>query len=94
MKPSEFKAWRKLMRMTQRDAASALGLKSRIIQYYEKGERSGEKFAIPKAIELAYCALTPGVESYSGPETDKKKPRKNSITARHNSSSNDFMTFE
>jgi DNA-binding XRE family transcriptional regulator len=76
MKPSEFKAWRKLMKMTQKDAASALGLKSRIIQYYEKGERNGEKFAIPKAIELACYALTLGVESYSGPETDKKKANK------------------
>ena len=76
MKPSEFKAWRKLMKMTQKDAASALGPKSRIIQYYEKGERNGEKFAIPKAIELACYALTLGVESYSGPETDKKKAKK------------------
>ncbi|MGA1002422.1 MAG: helix-turn-helix domain-containing protein, partial [Litorivicinaceae bacterium] len=49
MKPSEFKAWRKLMKLTQKEAASALGLKARIIQYYEKGERNGEKFAIPKA---------------------------------------------
>jgi hypothetical protein len=38
-----------------------MGLKSHIIQYYKKGERSGEKFAVPKAIELAYYALTPGV---------------------------------
>jgi len=76
MKPSEFKAWRKLMKMTQKDAASALGLKSRIIQYYEKGERNGEKFAIPKAIELACYALTLGVESYAGPEIDKKKAKK------------------
>ena len=94
MKPSGFEAWRKLMEMTQKDTASALGLKSRIIQYYEKGERNGQKFAIPTAIELACYALSLCVESYSGPETDKKKAKKNSITARHNSSSNDFMTFE
>jgi hypothetical protein len=54
----------------------SMGLKSHIIQYYEKGERSGEKFAIPKAIELAYYALTLGVEPYSGPETDKNKAKK------------------
>ncbi len=78
MKPSEFKAWRKLMMLTQKEAASALGLKSRIIQYYEKGERTGEKFAIPKAIELACYALTLGVDHYSGPEADEKntKPKK------------------
>lgn len=76
MKPSEFKAWRKHMKMTQKDAASALGLKSRIIQYYEKGERNGEKFAIPRAIELACYALTLGIGSYSGPETDRKKAKK------------------
>jgi transcriptional regulator with XRE-family HTH domain len=76
MKPSEFKAWRKLMKLTQKEAASALGLKSRIIQYYEKGERNGEKFAIPKAIELACYALTLGVDHYSGPAVDKKKLKK------------------
>ena len=76
MKPSEFKAWRKLMRLTQKAAASALGSKSRIIQYYEKGERNGEEFLIPKAIELACYALTLGIDNYSGPEVDKKKPKK------------------
>ncbi len=76
MKPSEFKAWRKHMKLTQKDAASVLGLKSRIIQYYEKGERNGEKFAIPRAIELACYAITLGIKSYSGPGTDKKKTKK------------------
>ena len=61
------------MKMTQKDAESTLWLKSRIIQYYKKGERKGEKFAIPKAIELAGYFLTLGVESYSGPKIDKKK---------------------
>jgi hypothetical protein len=44
-----------------------------MIQYYKKGERKGEKFAIPMAIELAGYFLTLGVESYSGLEIDKKK---------------------
>ena len=61
------------MKMTQKDAASALGLKLRIIQYLEKSEPNGEKNAIPKAIELAGYFLTLGVESYSGPKIDKKK---------------------
>ncbi len=72
MKPSEFKAWRKSMKWTQKEAAKHLGCKSRIIQYYEKGERNGDPFEIPKAIELACYALTLGVESYSGPEISKK----------------------
>ena len=58
--------------MTQKEVASALGLKSRIIQSYEKGERNGEKFGIPKAITLACYALTLGVDSYSGPEPNRK----------------------
>ena len=76
MKPSEFKAWRKLMKLTQKEAASALGLKSRIIQYYETGARNGAQFTIPKAIELACYALTLGVDHYSGPDVDKKKLKK------------------
>ena len=74
MKPSEFKAWRKSLNLTQKDAAEQLGLKSRIIQYYEKGIRNGEKFEIPKAIELACYALGLGIESYSGPTLFQKKP--------------------
>ena len=73
MKPSQVKAWRISLKMIQKEAASALGLKSRIIQYYEKGERNGEKFVIPKAITLAYYALTLVVDSGSSPEPDKKK---------------------
>lgn len=72
MKPSEFKAWRKMMKWTQKEAARRLGCKSRIIQYYEKGERNGDPFEIPKAIELACYALTLGVEAYSGPDVPKK----------------------
>jgi transcriptional regulator with XRE-family HTH domain len=72
MQASEFKAWRKLMKWTQKEAASSLGLKSRIVQYYEKGDRNGEKFTIPKAIELACYTLTLGVDHYSGPKIDKK----------------------
>lgn len=78
MKPSEFKAWRKMMKYTQKDAARQLGCKSRIIQYYEKGERNGEPFAIPKAIELACFALTQGATSYDGPEPKKKANKKHS----------------
>jgi transcriptional regulator with XRE-family HTH domain len=47
MTPGEFKAWRKALRLSQKKAADALGLKNRIVQYYEKGERDGEKVKIP-----------------------------------------------
>ncbi|MGA1206185.1 MAG: helix-turn-helix domain-containing protein [Litorivicinaceae bacterium] len=76
MKPSEFKAWRKHLKLTQKDAAQKLGLKSRIIQYYEKGERNGDKFEIPRAIELACYAITLGVERYHGPEPKKSGKKK------------------
>ena len=54
--------------MSQKDAAQALGLKRRILQYYEKGERDGEPVEIPKTVRLACYALTQGREDYSGPE--------------------------
>ena len=56
-----------------------LGLKSRIMQYYEKGKRNGEKFELPKAITFACYALTLGVNLYSGPEPDKKKIKANHL---------------
>ena len=49
--------------MMQKDAAQALGLKSLIIQHYEKSERNEEKFAIPNTIKLACYSLTFGAES-------------------------------
>ena len=76
MKPAEFKAWRKMLKLTQKDAAHKLGLKSRIIQYYEKGERNGDPVEIPKAIELACYAITLGIDSYSGPDIGKKPKKK------------------
>ena len=59
--------------MSQKEVLSALGLKIRIMHYYEKGEQNGEKFQIPKAITLACYALTLGVASYSGPEPNRRK---------------------
>lgn len=68
MKPEEFKAWRKSLGLSQKKAADALGLKNRIVQYYEKGERDGEKVKIPKHVRLACCALSLGITDYQGPE--------------------------
>jgi len=68
--PKAFKHWRKgVMRMSQKEAAEALGLKRRVVQYYEKGERDGEPLAIPKAVRLACFALAEGVTDYHGPDT-------------------------
>lgn len=48
----------------QKDAADALGLKKRVIQYYEKGARDGKSVGIPLSVSLACYALTQGVTRY------------------------------
>lgn len=68
MRAADFKRWRKSLRLSQKQAAEALGLKRRMVQYYEKGERDGEKVAIPKAVRLACWALAAGITDYHGPE--------------------------
>ena len=67
MTPGEFKVWRKSLGLSQKEAADALGLKNRIVQYYEKGERDGDKVKIPKHVRLACYALSLGVDDYHGP---------------------------
>lgn len=80
MTPNHFKAWRKALGLSQKKAADALGLKNRIVQYYEKGERDGEKVKIPKHVRLACYALSVGVGDYHGPPdetaTDGRKQRR------------------
>ena len=68
MSPARFKRWRKSLNLSQKEAAVALGLKRRILQYYEKGERNGERVEIPKTVRLACYALSRGCEDYSGPD--------------------------
>ncbi|MEO1190576.1 MAG: helix-turn-helix transcriptional regulator [Pseudomonadota bacterium] len=68
MRGQDFKKWRKSLDLSQRDAADALGLKRRVVQYYEKGERDGSKVKIPKTVRLACYALTAGVRDYDGPD--------------------------
>ena len=70
MTPGDFKAWRKSLGLSQKKAADALGLKNRIVQYYEKGERDGDKVKIPKHVRLACYALSLGVGDYHGPVED------------------------
>jgi len=76
MKGHDFKRWRKALDMSQKDAADALGLKRRVVQYYEKGERDGEPVKIPRSIRLACYAILLGVDDYHGPEKEKKKQKK------------------
>lgn len=75
MKPNDFKRWRKSLDMSQKDAAEALGLKRRVLQYYEKGERDGEPVKIPKSVRLACWALAQNVTDYHGPEKEKRKSK-------------------
>jgi transcriptional regulator with XRE-family HTH domain len=66
MNADSFKAWRKSLGLKQKDAAEKLGLKKRVIQYYEKGHRDGKDIEIPKTVELACLALALGFEDYDG----------------------------
>ena len=67
MSPADFKRWRKSLKLSQKEAAHALGLKRRIVQYYEKGERNGDRVEVPKTVRLACYALAQGCEDYAGP---------------------------
>jgi DNA-binding XRE family transcriptional regulator len=67
MSPLAFRRWRRSLRLSQKEAAEALGLKRRVVQYYEKGERDGEPVVIPKTVRLACYALTAGQMDYPGP---------------------------
>jgi predicted transcriptional regulator len=70
LRPGDFKRWRKGMKLSQKEAAHVLGLKRRVVQYYEKGERDGELVKIPKTVRLACYALAQGVFDYHGPHDD------------------------
>ncbi|WP_082536950.1 MULTISPECIES: helix-turn-helix domain-containing protein [unclassified Aureimonas] len=66
MEPDEFRQWRKSLGWKQKDAAEKLGLKKRVIQYYEKGDRDGKAVAIPTSVELACLALALGHDAWDG----------------------------
>lgn len=65
--PEDFKRWRKSLGLSQKEAAHALGLKRRVVQYYEKGQRDGKAVEIPRYIRLACAALTAGFKDFHGP---------------------------
>ncbi len=75
MTPDQFRKWRKSQKLKQKSAAELLGLKKRIIQYYEKGVRDGRKVEIPKYIRLACFAISQGARDYDG---EKPYPEKGS----------------
>jgi transcriptional regulator with XRE-family HTH domain len=66
MDSDEFKSWRKSLGLKQKEAAEKLGLKKRMIQYYETGRRGSKKVVIPKTVELACYALSVGVGAFNG----------------------------
>ena len=76
MKGHDFKRWRQAQDMSQKEAADALGLKRRVVQYYEKGERDGEPVKIPRMVRLACYSILIGVSDYHGPEKLKKTKAK------------------
>ncbi len=69
MTPGEFRTWRKGLGLKQKDVADLLGLKKRVIQYYEKGRRDGKPVEIPRAVELAAYAITSGIGGFDGRAT-------------------------
>ncbi len=76
MTAGSFRRWRKRLKLSQKDAARVLGLKSRIIQYYEKGERDGKAVEIPLSVRLACHAVEQGVSDFDGEETSSFKSGK------------------
>ncbi len=90
MEPKDFKTWRRNLKMSQKEAAQALGLKRRMIQYYEKGEREGTAVVIPLSVRLACYAIDQGIADYNGPhrkihmrEGPPEKPEKNKAVAKN-----------
>lgn len=69
MGPKQFRQWRKSLGLKQKEAAELLGLKKRMIQYYEKGERDGKKITIPKYVRLACYAVGEGIYDFDGEKT-------------------------
>lgn len=78
MEAEDFKRWRRSLGLSQKDAAEQLGLKRRVVQYYEKGERDGEEVKIPKTVRLACFALTQDVKDYHGPSPETEIPEMDS----------------
>lgn len=66
MKSFQLKEWRQSLGLGQKELAEQLGLKRRVVQYYEKGERNGKAIEIPKQVTLACYSITCGVADFDG----------------------------
>jgi transcriptional regulator with XRE-family HTH domain len=66
MPAQAFRAWRKDLGMSQAEAAERLGLKRRMVQYYERGTRDGRPVEVPRSVRLACWALGQGVLDFDG----------------------------
>lgn len=74
MTPEQFRYWRRALGLKQKDAAERLGLKKRMIQYYEKGNRDGRPVEIPKYVRLACYALQAGIGDFDGQNSRAAPP--------------------
>jgi predicted transcriptional regulator len=79
MKGHEFKRWRKSLELSQKEAAEALGLKRRVVQYYEKGKRDGDPVKIPRFVSLACYAITQGIKDYRGPDAERRRKKRSPV---------------
>lgn len=84
MSPKQFRHWRRSLGLKQKDAADLLGLKKRMIQYYEKGERDGKSVDIPKYVRLACYALSSGIADFDGDETIMRAEPVGSVLVERN----------
>jgi transcriptional regulator with XRE-family HTH domain len=83
MKGHEFKRWRKSLDLSQKEAADALGLKRRVVQYYEKGKRDGDPVKIPRSVRLACYAIAVGIMDYHGPEAERRRKKGSAADQAH-----------
>ena len=72
MTNEQFKAWRKHLKLPQREAADLLGISRNTVALYEIGERDGHPVVIPKTVELACAAVALGIRQYDGPDMPAK----------------------
>ncbi len=79
MPAAAFRDWRKRLGLKQKEAADLLGLKKRMIQYYETGNRGGKDVCIPKSIRLACYALEAGILDYNGEQVIEGPARPNNV---------------
>lgn len=68
MTPEDFKLWRRMMALSQTEAAEALGLSKGSIENYERGTRREDDrpVEIPKTVALACAALYHRLRPWNG----------------------------